>query len=114
MQAFNNVVKTEGADEELTWSYLMAKGSITDLEIDDAELQTKLSELVKQAVEVKPVLKSADASTSVAKSGSDMSNTATPLDIESRIRQLEADKNHKEARRLKSQRLYELATDKNQ
>ena len=26
MQAFNNVVSAEGADEELTWSYLMAMG----------------------------------------------------------------------------------------
>ena len=113
MQAFNNVVKTEGADEELTWSYLMAKGGLTDLDVDDPELNAKLSEMISAAVENKPVLKS-DASPAVAKkSGIDMSNDSQPLDTESRIRQLEADKNLKEARKLKSQRLYELAKDNN-
>jgi hypothetical protein len=113
MQAFNNVVKTEGADEELTWSYLMAKGGLTDLDVDDPELNAKLSEMITAAIENKPVLKS-DASPAVAKkSGVDMSNDSQPLDTESRIRQLEADKNLKEARKLKSQRLYELAKDNN-
>ena len=113
MQAFNNVVKTEGADEELTWSYLMAKGGLTELDVDDPELTGKLTEMIGAAVESKPVLKT-DASPAVAKkSGIDMSNDNQPLDTESRIRQLEADKNLKEARRLKSQRLYELAKDNN-
>ena len=113
MQAFNNVVKTEGADEELTWSYLMAKGGLTDLDVDDPELNAKLSEMITAAIENKPVLKS-DASPAVAKkSGIDMSSDNQPLDTESRIRQLEADKNLKEARKLKSQRLYELAKDNN-
>lgn len=110
MQAFNNVVKTAGADEELTWSYLMAKGTLTDLDVDDPELSDKLTEMISQAVESKPVL--ASASPAIAKkSGIDMSNENQPLDTESRIRQLEADKNMKEARKLKSQRLYELSRD---
>jgi len=113
MQAFNNVVSAEGADEELTWSYLMAMGGLTDLDADDPELKDKLGEMITKAVEVKPNLK-ANASPSVAKkSGIDMSNDNQPLDTESRIRQLEADKNLKEARKLKSQRLYELAKDNN-
>ena len=113
MQAFNNVVSAEGADEELTWSYLMAMGGLTDLDADDPELKDKLGEMITKAVETKPNLK-ANASPSVAKkSGIDMSNDSQPLDTESRIRQLEADKNLKEARKLKSQRLYELAKDNN-
>ena len=63
MQAFNNVVSAEGADEELTWSYLMAKGGLTDLDVDDPELSNKLGELITKAIEVKPNLK-ASASTS--------------------------------------------------
>ena len=113
MQAFNNVVSAEGADEELTWSYLMAMGGLTDLDADDPELKDKLGEMITKAVEAKPNLK-ANASPSVAKkSGIDMSNDNQPLDTESRIRQLEADKNLKEARKLKSQRLYELARENN-
>lgn len=111
MQAFNNVVKTEGADDELTWSYLMAKGQLGELNVEDTELSSKLAELVKQAIESKPALKIAEASTSVAKSGSDMSTSSQPLDTESRIRQLEADKKMKEARALKTQRLLELAKE---
>jgi len=57
MQAFNNVVKTEGADDELTWSYLMAKGQLGELDVEDTELSSKLAELVKQAIESKPALK---------------------------------------------------------
>jgi len=111
MQAFNNVVKTEGADDELTWSYLMAKGQLGELDVEDTELSSKLAELVKQAIESKPALKNAEASTSVAKSGSDMSTSSQPLDTESRIRQLEADKKMKEARALKTQRLLELTKE---
>jgi len=111
MQAFNNVVKTEGADDELTWSYLMAKGQLGELDVEDTELSSKLAELVKQAIESKPALKAAEASTSVAKSGSDMSTSSQPLDTESRIRQLEADKKMKEARALKTQRLLELTKE---
>lgn len=111
MQAFNNVVKTEGADDELTWSYLMAKGQLGELDVEDTELSSKLSELVKEAIESKPALKAAEASTSVAKSGSDMSTSSQPLDTESRIRQLEADKKMKEARALKTQRLLELTKE---
>jgi hypothetical protein len=111
MQAFGNVVKTEGADEELTWSYLMAKGQLTELDVDDTELSSKLAELVKVAVESKPALAASEASTSVAKSGSDMSTSSQPLDTESRIRQLEADKKMKEARALKTQRLLELTKE---
>ena len=111
MQAFNNVVKTEGADDELTWSYLMAKGQLGELNVEDTELSSKLAELVKQAIESKPALKIAEASTSVAKSGSDMSTSSQPLDTEARIRQLEADKKMKEARALKTQRLLELAKE---
>ena len=111
MQAFNNVGKTEGADDELTWSYLMAKGQLGELDVEDTELSSKLAELVKQAIESKPALKAAEASTSVAKSGSDMSTSSQPLDTESRIRQLEADKKMKEARALKTQRLLELTKE---
>jgi hypothetical protein len=111
MQAFGNVVKTEGADEELTWSYLMAKGQLTELDVDDTELSSKLAELVKVAIESKPALAASEASTSVAKSGSDMSTSSQPLDTESRIRQLEADKKMKEARALKTQRLLELTKE---
>jgi len=111
MQAFNNVVKTEGADDELTWSYLMAKGQLGELDVEDTELSSKLAELVKDAIESKPALKAAEASTSVAKSGSDMSTSSQPLDTESRIRQLEADKKMKEARALKTQRLLELTKE---
>jgi len=111
MQAFNNVVKTEGADDELTWSYLMAKGQLGELDVEDTELSSKLAELVKDAIKSKPALKAAEASTSVAKSGSDMSTNSQPLDTESRIRQLEADKKMKEARALKTQRLLELTKE---
>jgi hypothetical protein len=111
MQAFGNVVKTEGADEELTWSYLMAKGQLSELDVDDTELSSKLAELVKVAIESKPALAASEASTSVAKSGSDMSTSSQPLDTESRIRQLEADKKMKEARALKTQRLLELTKE---
>jgi hypothetical protein len=110
MQAFNNVVTTEGADDELTWSYLMAKGELTEMDANDPELKAKLSEKIKAAIEVKPVLKS-DLPPTVKKSGSDMSNESQPLDTESRIRQLEADKNFKEARLLKSSRLYEMTKE---
>ncbi len=110
MQAFNNVVTTEGADDELTWSYLMAKGGLTEMDANDPELKAKLSEKIKAAIEVKPVLKS-DLPPTVKKSGSDMSNESQPLDTESRIRQLEADKNFKEARLLKSSKLYEMTKE---
>ena len=110
MQAFNNVVTTEGADDELTWSYVMAKGELTEMDANDPELKAKLSEKIKAAIEVKPVLKS-DLPPTVKKSGSDMSNESQPLDTESRIRQLEADKNFKEARLLKSSRLYEMTKE---
>ena len=110
MQAFNNVVTTEGADDELTWSYLMAKGELSEMDANDPDLKAKLSEKIKAAIEVKPVLKS-DLPPTVKKSGSDMSNESQPLDTESRIRQLEADKNFKEARRLKSSRLYDMTKE---
>ena len=110
MQAFNNVVTTEGADDELTWSYLMAKGELTEMDANDPELKAKLSEKIKAAIEVKPVLKS-DLPPTDKKSGSDMSNESQPLDTEARIRQLEADKNFKEARLLKSSRLYEMTKE---
>jgi len=40
-----------------------------------------------------------------------MSTSSQPLDTESRIRQLEADKKMKEARALKTQRLLELTKE---
>ena len=67
--------------------------------------------MISKAVESKPVLASSVSPAVAKKSGIDMSNENQPLDTESRIRQLEADKNMKEARKLKSQRLYELSRD---
>lgn len=75
-QAFDGVAREAGADEDLTWGYLLARGDIDSLDPDSDDFQDTLQEKVTQALEAKPSLRTTPAPP--PKGGADLNDDGNP------------------------------------
>jgi hypothetical protein len=75
-QDFDRLARDAGADEDLTWGFLLARGEIDTLDPDSDEFEKTVQELVTSALEAKPGLAVKPASP--PKGGADLNDDGNP------------------------------------
>jgi TolA-binding protein len=75
-QSFDAIAREAGADEDLTWGYLLARGEIDSLDPDSDDFAETLQASISQALEAKPGLATKPAPP--PKGGADLNDDSNP------------------------------------